>query len=146
MYAVRRWSVRHARGLEIFYDAFEWVVVALHPLWKRIGYERLEPSGLGGSLGLQIIAAVARLAALPFLEVGIGAGTAGPHRGRINGLLEALRELHLRGLATATGNDLRGDVAPADDAQASHDPPQAAARRAAIRLFAVSTAVPASRQ
>ena len=42
MYAVRRWSVRHARGLEIFYDAFEWVVVALHPLWKRIGYERLE--------------------------------------------------------------------------------------------------------
>ena len=42
MYAVRRWSVRHARGMELFYDAFEWVVVALHPVWKRIGYERLE--------------------------------------------------------------------------------------------------------
>ncbi|MDH4481677.1 MAG: methylenetetrahydrofolate reductase C-terminal domain-containing protein [Rhodoferax sp.] len=42
MYAVRRWSVRHARGLEIFYQGFERVFVALHPLWKAIGYERLE--------------------------------------------------------------------------------------------------------
>jgi len=42
MYAVRRWSVRHARGLEIFYAGFERVMVALHPLWKAIGYERLE--------------------------------------------------------------------------------------------------------
>jgi len=42
MYAVRRWSVRHARGLEIFYQGFECVFVALHPLWKAIGYERLE--------------------------------------------------------------------------------------------------------
>ena len=42
MYAVRRWSVRHARGLEIFYQGFERVVVALHPLWKAIGYQRLE--------------------------------------------------------------------------------------------------------
>jgi hypothetical protein len=42
MYAVRRWSVRHARGLEIFYNGFERVFVALHPLWKAIGYERLE--------------------------------------------------------------------------------------------------------
>ena len=42
MYAVRRWSVRHARGLEVFYQGFEAVFVALHPLWKAIGYERLE--------------------------------------------------------------------------------------------------------
>jgi len=42
MYAVRRWSVRHARGLEIFYQGFEKVFVALHPLWKAIGYERPE--------------------------------------------------------------------------------------------------------
>ena len=42
MYAVRRWSVRHARGLQTFYNAFEWVLVTLHPLWKRIGYARLE--------------------------------------------------------------------------------------------------------
>ena len=42
MYAVRRWSVRHARGLEIFYQGFERVMVALHPLWKAIGYQRLE--------------------------------------------------------------------------------------------------------
>ena len=42
MYAVRRWSVRHARGLDIFYQGFERVMVALHPLWKAIGYQRLE--------------------------------------------------------------------------------------------------------
>jgi hypothetical protein len=42
MYAVRRWSVRHARGLEVFYQAFERAFVRLHPLWQRIGYERLE--------------------------------------------------------------------------------------------------------
>ena len=42
MYAVRQWSVRHARGLNAFYKAFESVLVALHPLCKRLGYERLE--------------------------------------------------------------------------------------------------------
>lgn len=42
MYAVRLWSVRHSRGLEVFYNAFERVLVGLHPLWKRIGYGRLE--------------------------------------------------------------------------------------------------------
>ncbi len=42
MYAVRRWSVRHARGLEIIYKGFERMMVALHPLWKAIGYQRLE--------------------------------------------------------------------------------------------------------
>jgi hypothetical protein len=42
MYAVRRWSVRHARGMEIFYNLFERLLVLLHPLWQRIGYERLE--------------------------------------------------------------------------------------------------------
>ena len=42
MLAVRHWSVRHARGMEIFYAAFERVFVALHPLWKKIGYRRLE--------------------------------------------------------------------------------------------------------
>jgi Methylene-tetrahydrofolate reductase C terminal len=42
MYGLRLWSVRHARGLESFYAAFEAVMVALHPLWRRIGYQRLE--------------------------------------------------------------------------------------------------------
>jgi len=42
VYAVRRWSVRHARGLNAFYRGFESVLVALHPLLKRIGYQRLE--------------------------------------------------------------------------------------------------------
>jgi hypothetical protein len=42
MYAVRLWSVRHARGLNRFYQAFEKVLIGLHPLWTRIGYDRLE--------------------------------------------------------------------------------------------------------
>jgi Methylene-tetrahydrofolate reductase C terminal len=42
MYAVRQWSVRHARGLNALYKGFESALVALHPLSKRLGYERLE--------------------------------------------------------------------------------------------------------
>lgn len=42
MYAVRLWSVRHARGLNTFYRGFESTLAALHPLFKRIGYQRLE--------------------------------------------------------------------------------------------------------
>lgn len=42
MYSVRRWSVRHARGMEIFYNLFEKVFVSLHPFWNFIGYSRLE--------------------------------------------------------------------------------------------------------
>ena len=34
--------MRHARGLNTFYRRFEAVLFALHPLWKRIGYQRLE--------------------------------------------------------------------------------------------------------
>ncbi len=42
MYAVRLWSVRHAAGLERLYGVFARVILALHPLLLRIGYERLE--------------------------------------------------------------------------------------------------------
>jgi hypothetical protein len=42
MYATRLWSVRHARGLAAFYQRFEVVFSGLHPLWKLIGYSRLE--------------------------------------------------------------------------------------------------------
>jgi Methylene-tetrahydrofolate reductase C terminal len=42
MYRLRLWSTRHARGLETFYQAFERVMVAADPLWRRLGYERLE--------------------------------------------------------------------------------------------------------
>ena len=42
MVSVRRWSVRHARGLERFYAAFERVLVTLHPVFKAVGYQRLE--------------------------------------------------------------------------------------------------------
>jgi hypothetical protein len=36
------WTTRHARGLETLYQNFERALVALDPLWRRIGYERLE--------------------------------------------------------------------------------------------------------
>ena len=42
MYSVRLWSVRHARGLNAFYRGFERTLTALHPLFERIGYQRLE--------------------------------------------------------------------------------------------------------
>jgi hypothetical protein len=42
MYAVRQWSVRHARGLNAFYRGFESLLTALHPLMSRLGYERLD--------------------------------------------------------------------------------------------------------
>jgi len=42
MYSVRLWSVRHARGLNSFYRGFERALTALHPLFKSIGYQRLE--------------------------------------------------------------------------------------------------------
>jgi hypothetical protein len=42
MYAVRQWSVRHARGLNRFYKGFESLLFALHPLFRAIGYARLE--------------------------------------------------------------------------------------------------------
>ena len=42
MVTMRRWSVRHARGLETFYRLFEGVVVTLHPVWKWLGYQRID--------------------------------------------------------------------------------------------------------
>lgn len=42
MYRLRSWSVKRARWLEVFYAAFEKVVIRLHPLWNAIGYQRLE--------------------------------------------------------------------------------------------------------
>ena len=34
--------MRHARGLNAFYRGFEALLVKLHPLFRRIGYQRLE--------------------------------------------------------------------------------------------------------
>ena len=43
MYAARLWSVRHARGLARFYQWFESLLVRLAPLWRWLGYQRIEP-------------------------------------------------------------------------------------------------------
>ena len=42
MYAVRLWSVRHPRLLSSVYAGFERLLKSLDPLFRRIGYERLE--------------------------------------------------------------------------------------------------------
>lgn len=42
MFRRRQWSVRNARWLKKLYAAFEWVLVRLDPLFRRIGYERLD--------------------------------------------------------------------------------------------------------
>lgn len=42
MYALRKWSVRHSRGLEWFYERFERALVKFDPVCKWVGYERLE--------------------------------------------------------------------------------------------------------
>ncbi len=42
MYAVRLWSVRHARLLGAVYERFERLLLAADPWLRRIGYERLE--------------------------------------------------------------------------------------------------------
>ena len=41
-YTMRRWSVRHARGLEWLYKHFASVFLVLHPVWKTLGYGRVE--------------------------------------------------------------------------------------------------------
>ncbi len=40
--SVRLWSVRHSRQLEWFYGHFANAFLWLHPLWKRLGYARVE--------------------------------------------------------------------------------------------------------
>lgn len=42
MHSVRRWVVRHARIFEVAYNMFEPVIVRLDPVWRAIGYTRVE--------------------------------------------------------------------------------------------------------
>ena len=42
MYAVRLWSVRHSGKLEAFYRGFESLLVRVAPVWRKLGYARLE--------------------------------------------------------------------------------------------------------
>lgn len=42
MYVMRRWSVRHARGLKTLYSALERVLLLCEPMLRRIGYGRLD--------------------------------------------------------------------------------------------------------
>lgn len=42
MYSVRQWSVTNSRNLGKFYNLFELALFKLHPLFKAIGYDRLE--------------------------------------------------------------------------------------------------------
>lgn len=42
MYRMRSWSVRNARWLKALYHGFETVLVFMAPLWRLIGYQRLD--------------------------------------------------------------------------------------------------------
>jgi len=42
MYAVRQWSVRHARGLNRFYQRFERLLVRMDGVFRALSYERAE--------------------------------------------------------------------------------------------------------
>ena len=42
MYRMRSWSVRNARWLKRAYDVLETLLVWLSPMFRRIGYERLD--------------------------------------------------------------------------------------------------------
>ena len=41
-FAIRLWSIRHSRLLEWFYSRFADMFLLLHPLWKGLGYGRVE--------------------------------------------------------------------------------------------------------
>lgn len=42
MYRMRKWSVRNARWLVELYAGFEWLLLRIAPLFRKIGYERLD--------------------------------------------------------------------------------------------------------
>lgn len=42
MYKIRQWSVKHSRKLESVYRNFEPILIKLHPVFKTLGYGRLE--------------------------------------------------------------------------------------------------------
>jgi hypothetical protein len=44
MYALRHWSVRHARALERTYALVERVLIGLAPAFTKVGFERVEPA------------------------------------------------------------------------------------------------------
>lgn len=82
------------------------------PLQAFIGPGLLDACGLGRGLGADVVAAVAWLAAFPVFKVGVRTALAGAHRGTVDRLLKALRELHPGALPAFLDDDLRGDVAP----------------------------------
>ena len=89
----------------------------IEPFQIFIASRRFDARGLGGGLGLEIIAAGLGRAALPVGQIGIRAAFAGAHGGAIDRFLKAMRQLHLGSLAAAFDDDLRGDVAPGNDDQ-----------------------------
>src|ERR671916_81858 len=53
MYAIRLWSVRHARFWEAFYRRFEELLVAAAPLLRRADHGRLEPAFAAAERGVK---------------------------------------------------------------------------------------------
>ena len=47
MYALRKWSVKNARPFKALYEGLENVLVKMHPLFKWLGYRRIDKVVLG---------------------------------------------------------------------------------------------------
>ncbi|MBU2676071.1 MAG: methylenetetrahydrofolate reductase C-terminal domain-containing protein [Gammaproteobacteria bacterium] len=47
MYRMRKWSVRNARWLVELYAGFEWLLLRVAPIFRKIGYERLDRPFVG---------------------------------------------------------------------------------------------------
>ena len=81
-----------------------------------VGVRDFQPLRLLHDLGVDVLAAGARLAA-PLLEVGVRADQPGSHRGRVDRFLEALGQLDGRAPPSRLGRHLRRDVPPPDHGQ-----------------------------
>ena len=40
--SIRQWSIRHGVLMETLYAGVKYCLITLHPLWQKIGYQRLE--------------------------------------------------------------------------------------------------------
>ena len=69
------------------------------PLEVGVAVSRLQPGDFRDRLGLHVVAAVARLAALPVRDVGVRLALARAHRRAVDGFLKSRGQLHADGVA-----------------------------------------------
>lgn len=40
--SIRQWSIRHSAGMELIYAGVKYFFILMHPVWRKIGYQRIE--------------------------------------------------------------------------------------------------------